>query len=118
MAVITRPRNKETHPGIVDLPEKRGREESKVEGSGQSEPWGQNSGSLKPRKPPKRQKSAAEEEKCLYKLAKLQNTLTKAVLKEAAEAARPPGPQTAKIPQKLSAEAAKKLFEGKRDHGK
>ena len=44
--------------------------------------------------------------------------LTKAVLKEAAEAAHPPGPQMAKIPRKLSAEAAKKLFEGKRDHGK
>ena len=115
MAVITRPRNKETHPGIVGLPEKWGWEESKVESSGQSEPGGQNSGSPKPRKPQKCQKSAAEKKKHLYKIAKLQNMLTKAALKEAV---RPPGPQMAKIPRKLSAKAAKKLFEGKRDHGK
>ena len=117
MPVITRPRNKETHPGYADLPDKRGREESEQDANHQTEPEDHNGGSSKPRKPPKRQKYGMEEERELYKLAKLQDKLTKTVVKNAAEAAHPPGPQMAKVPRKLSVEAVKKLSEEKRRRG-
>ena len=107
MAVNTHPWNKEAHPGYVDLPEKWGQEESE-QNSDQSEPQDVNSDSPKPRKPPKHQKPTTEQEKQLHKLVKLQNKLTEDALKDAAEAVHPPGPQMAKVPQKPSAEAAKR----------
>ncbi|KAL4080765.1 hypothetical protein J3A83DRAFT_4184738 [Scleroderma citrinum] len=76
-----------------------------------------NSDSPKPRKPSKHQKSNVEHKKELYKLAKLQNKLAEAVLKDATEAVHLPGPQMAKVPQKSSAEAAKKWSEGMKHHG-
>lgn len=102
MTINTRRRNKDAHPGYVDLPEKRGREYG--EDLGESEPRNNSSDSPRSKKPPKRQKPTTEKDQQLYNLAVLQTKLTKAALKDATEAVRPPGPQIAKVPRKPSAE--------------
>ena len=111
MPISTRPSNKESHPGYADLPEKRTRDEPE-QSLGQSEVDEHDTDPLQPRKPSKHQKIAAEHKKGLYTLAKLQNKIAKAALKDASEAMRPPGPQVTKLPRKSNAEATQTQSEG------
>ena len=106
---ITRPQNRNAHPGYVDLPGKRGLEESE-EDVDQLEPDDLDLSSPKPRKA-KRRKHTPEEKQRHCTLAELQDRLLKAAAKVSGEAVRLPGPQMTKMPWKLSTDAAKKLAE-------